>query len=58
MPPELHEAVVADKMHVYRELIDQARVEARWARQGLALVDALEAATAAGAEVEGHHPVP
>lgn len=44
MPPELHEAVVAYKVHAYRGLIDQARAEVRWARRGLALVDTLEAA--------------
>jgi PadR family transcriptional regulator AphA len=50
-PPELHEALVAYKVHVYRGLADRARHEARWARRGIALVDALEAtsqATAAG----------
>lgn len=50
-PPELHEALVAYKVHVYRGLADRARHEVRWARRGIALVDALEAtsqATAAG----------
>lgn len=39
MPPELHEALVAHKVHAYQGLIDQARAEVRWARRGLALVD-------------------
>jgi DNA-binding PadR family transcriptional regulator len=45
MPEELHEALVAYKVHVYRGLAEQARHEARWARQGIALVDALMAAS-------------
>jgi hypothetical protein len=44
MPEELHEALVAYKVHVYRGLAERARHEARWARQGIALVDALIAA--------------
>jgi len=44
MPEELHEALVAYKVHVYRGLAERARHEARWARQGIALVDALMAA--------------
>jgi DNA-binding PadR family transcriptional regulator len=48
MPEELHEALVAYKVHVYRGLAEQARHEARWARQGIALVDALMAASANG----------
>ena len=44
MPVELHDALVAYKVHVYRGLADRARHEARWARQGIALVDALMAA--------------
>jgi DNA-binding PadR family transcriptional regulator len=46
MPAELHEALVAYKVHVYRGLADRARHEARWARRGIALVDALSAAQA------------
>ncbi len=45
MPEELHEALVAYKVHVYRGLAEQARHQARWARQGIALVDALMAAS-------------
>ena len=45
MPEELHEALVAYKVHVYRGLAERARNEARWARRGIALVDALEAAS-------------
>ena len=44
MPEELHEALVAYKVHVYRGLAERARHEARWARQGIALADALGAA--------------
>ena len=44
MPAELHDALVAYKVHVYRGLAERARHEARWARQGIALVDALTAA--------------
>jgi DNA-binding PadR family transcriptional regulator len=44
MPEELHDALVAYKVHVYRGLAERARQEARWARRGIALVDALEAA--------------
>lgn len=40
-PPALHEALVAYKVHVYRGLAERSRHEARWARQGIALVDAL-----------------
>jgi hypothetical protein len=46
MPEELHEALAAYKVHVYRGLADRARHEARWARD-IALVDALEAASPA-----------
>lgn len=45
MPEELHEALVAYKVHVYRGLAERARHEARWARQGIALVDRLWAAS-------------
>ena len=45
MPDELHEALVAYKVHVYRGLAERARHEARWARQGIALVDRLWAAS-------------
>jgi hypothetical protein len=41
----LHEALVAYKVHVYRGLAERARHEARWARQGIALVDRLWAAS-------------
>jgi len=44
MPPELHDALVAYKVHVYRGLSERARHEARWARRGIALVEALGAA--------------
>ncbi len=46
MPEELHEALVAYKVHVYRGLTERARHEVRWARRGIALVDALAAAAA------------
>jgi PadR family transcriptional regulator, regulator of vanillate utilization len=49
MPAELHEALVAYKVHVYRGLAERARHEARWARQGIALVDTLMAAAPADA---------
>jgi PadR family transcriptional regulator, regulator of vanillate utilization len=49
MPEELHEALVAYKVHVYRGLAERARHEARWARRGIALVDALGAASASAA---------
>ena len=48
MPEELHEALVAYKVHVYRGLAERARHEARWARQGIALVDRLWAASSTG----------
>ncbi|HVC24518.1 MAG TPA: helix-turn-helix transcriptional regulator [Acidimicrobiales bacterium] len=51
VPTELHEAVVAYKVHVYQGLIDRSRLEIRWARRGLALVDALDAAS--GSSVQG-----
>jgi PadR family transcriptional regulator, regulator of vanillate utilization len=50
MPEELHEALVAYKVHVYRGLAERARHEARWARQGIALVDTLMAASSTGRE--------
>lgn len=43
LPESLHEATVAYKVHVYRGLIERARLEIDWARRGLALVDELEA---------------
>lgn len=52
-PPELHEALVAYKVHVYRGLADRSRHEARWARRGIALVDALEAASQAAPAGQG-----
>jgi DNA-binding PadR family transcriptional regulator len=48
MPPELHDALVAYKVHVYRGLAERARHEVRWARRGIALVDELGAAFPAG----------
>jgi len=60
MPEELHEALVAYKVHVYRGLAEQARHEARWARQGIALVDALIAAAANGGDspaAAGHRKI-
>jgi len=48
MPEELHEALVAYKVHVYRGLAERARHEARCARQGIALVDRLWAASSTG----------
>jgi PadR family transcriptional regulator AphA len=42
-PEAEHEAIVAYKVHVYRGLVERARVEVQWAREGLALVDRLEA---------------
>ena len=48
MPEDLHEALVAYKVHVYRGLTERARHEVRWARRGIALVDALAAAASGG----------
>jgi PadR family transcriptional regulator, regulatory protein AphA len=45
-PPEVHEAVVAYKVHAYEGLIDRARTEVAWAERGLSLVDRLEHASA------------
>lgn len=55
MPASLHEALVAYKVHVYRGLADRSLHEARWARRGIALVDALDAASQAAAG-SGHRP--
>lgn len=41
-PAHAHAAIVAYKVHVYRGLTDRARLEVRWAQDGLALVDRLE----------------
>jgi PadR family transcriptional regulator AphA len=46
-PEHTHDAIVAYKVHVYRGLVERARVEVEWAREGLALVDRLEAAETA-----------
>jgi PadR family transcriptional regulator AphA len=46
-PPEMHAAVVGYKVHVYRGLARRSRDEIAWARDGLALVDELEAAAQA-----------
>lgn len=40
---EDHDAVVAFKVHAYRGLVAQARTEVEWAKDGLRLVDELEA---------------
>lgn len=48
MPVELHDAIVAYKVHAYRGLIDRTRVEIRWGRRGLELIDSLEKASLAG----------
>jgi PadR family transcriptional regulator AphA len=45
-PPESHDAIVSYKVHVYRGLIERARVEVAWAEAGLALVESLAAASA------------
>lgn len=39
-----HDAVVAFKVHAYKGLVAQARTEVQWAREGLRLVDELQAA--------------
>ena len=41
-PAEQHEAIVAYKVHAYRGLIDRARTEMKWARDGIALVKSLK----------------
>jgi len=46
-PEHMHEALVAYKAHVYRGLVKRARQEVQWARDGLELVDRLEAAARA-----------
>ncbi len=48
-PEPEHAAIVAYKSHVYRGMAARARAEAQWARDGLALVDRLEAAAQAPA---------
>jgi PadR family transcriptional regulator, regulator of vanillate utilization len=58
MPPELHDALVAYKVHVYRGLAERARHEARWARRGIALVDALSAALPGAFPGDGEHGGP
>jgi DNA-binding PadR family transcriptional regulator len=45
-PQQAHEAIVAYKAHVYRGMAARAHAEVRWAKDGLALVDRLEAAAA------------
>jgi hypothetical protein len=45
-PEDEHDAIVAYKVHVYRGLVERARVEVEWAREGLALVDRLDASRA------------
>lgn len=52
-PEHRHEAVVAYKVHVYRGLVERARGEVEWAREGLALVDRLEAVEAARGRTAG-----
>jgi DNA-binding PadR family transcriptional regulator len=44
-PAQMHTAVVEYKVHVYQGLAQRARDEVAWAREGLALIDRLEAAT-------------
>lgn len=39
--PDEHDAIVAYKVHAYRGLVDRARAEMRWAREGIALVKEL-----------------
>lgn len=43
-PEEMHDAIVAYKVHVYEGLIARADVEIDWAEKGLTLVNELEAA--------------
>ena len=47
-PEHAHDAIVAYKAHVYRGMAARAQAEVRWAKDGLALVDRLEAAAAVG----------
>ena len=42
-PAAEHERIVAYKVHCYDGMIDLARTRARWARDGIALMDRLEA---------------
>jgi PadR family transcriptional regulator, regulatory protein AphA len=51
-PESLHDAIVAYKVHVYRGLIERARIEVEWARKGQALVDDLEAKAATADNTE------
>lgn len=44
------EAIVAYKVHAYQGLVRRATAEVEWAREGLRLVDRLEAAAPAGTE--------
>jgi DNA-binding PadR family transcriptional regulator len=53
-PESAHDAIVAYKVHVYRGLIERARIEVEWARKGKALVDELEAKV--GARPGGNEP--
>jgi PadR family transcriptional regulator AphA len=53
--PHAHRAIVAFKLHAYRNLIDRARLEVSWADEGLALVDAMELADAEAAAGEPVH---
>ena len=38
-PEQAHDAVVDYKVHVYRGLVERAKVEVNWARQGLKMVE-------------------
>jgi PadR family transcriptional regulator, regulatory protein AphA len=57
-PQHAHAAIVAYKVHVYRGLTERARIEVRWAEQGLELVDRLERESGLPGDVPVQVPSP
>jgi PadR family transcriptional regulator AphA len=57
-PLHAHDAIVAYKVHVYRGLTERARLEVRWAEQGLELVDRLERESGLGGDEPPYVPAP
>lgn len=57
-PERAQDAVVDFKVHVYHGLVERARAEIRWARQGLEMVDRLERQAGIEDDEQIYRPTP
>lgn len=57
-PEQAQDALVDFKVHVYRGLVERAKTEIRWAKQGLEMVDRLERDAGIGSDEPISRPKP